>query len=160
MVEPELILHAEFAEHSAMFSPDGRWIAYVSNESGRDEVYVRTFPELQNPTPVSTQGGSEPLWSRDGTELFYRSPRSIMAVSITSKLSLSLGPPVALFEDRYQRSGYPWTTYDVAPDGQRFLMLQTRAGTAAPQTISRRPQLVRGIEAAGSLRRRARFNTV
>ncbi len=116
--------------------PNGRWIAYVSNESGRDEVYVRSFPELQNQTPVSTQGGVEPLWSRDGTELFYRSPRSMMVVSIATEPSLSLGRPQRLFEDRYIRSGYPWTTYDVAPDGRRLLMLQTRPGTAAPQEIA------------------------
>jgi len=134
--EPELILHTEFDEHSAMFSPNGRWIAHVSNESGRDEVYVRSFPELQNHTPVSTQGGAEPLWSRDGTELFYRSSPSMMVVSIATEPRLSLGRPQRLFEDRYIRSGYPWTTYDVAPDGRRLLMLQTRAVTAAPQEIA------------------------
>jgi len=131
--DPELLLHTEFDEHSATFSPDGRWIAYVSNESGRDEVYVRTFPELQNQTPISTQGGTEPLWSRDGAELFYRSPHSMMAVSITTEPSLRLNRPITLFEDRYLRSGRPWTTYDVAADGQRFLMMQTRGDGATHQ---------------------------
>ena len=70
--EPEALLAAEFDEHSPMFSPDGRWLAYVSDESGREEVYVRPFPGEGGKQAVSTSGGREPMWSRDGRMLFFR----------------------------------------------------------------------------------------
>ena len=74
-------------------SPDGRWIAYHSNESGRDEVYVRSFPELAGPYPISRDGGAAPLWSRNGRELFYRRGDELITVPVSMDGELSVGPP-------------------------------------------------------------------
>lgn len=80
--EPELLLKSRFNEHSAMLSPDDRWLAYVSDESGRDEVYVISFPDLGLREQVSNEGGTEALWSRDGRELYYRKDDKVLAVSV------------------------------------------------------------------------------
>jgi eukaryotic-like serine/threonine-protein kinase len=109
---------------ASRFSPDGRWIAYASYESGRNEVYVRPFPGPGGKTPVSTEGGSAPNWSHDGRELFYRQGDKMMVVQITMNPAFAVSTPKMLFE----RPG----VYDVAPDGQRFLMIQ---GTAPEPPI-------------------------
>jgi Tol biopolymer transport system component len=121
--EPEVFLDTPFSEHSGMLSPDDRWLAYVSDESGRDEVYVRSFPDAGGKVQVSTEGGIEPMWSRDGRELFYRNRYRMMAVSVTEEPELVLGDPVMLFEEPYAlEGGNPNANYDVAADG-RFVMI-------------------------------------
>ena len=115
----EPFLSTQFDEEYAEFSPDGRWIAYVSNESGRYEVYVVTFPGPGGKTQISTEGGSEPRWSRDGRELFYRNDRKWMAVQIQTGSDFTASRPVVLFEGDYRAE------YDVAPDG-RFLVVKER----------------------------------
>jgi Tol biopolymer transport system component len=119
--EPEILLETPFDEHSGMLSPDDRWLAYVSNESGRDEVYVRTFPGSGGRTQVSTDGGMEPMWSRDGRELFYRNGYKMMAVSVSTDPELALGKPTLLFEKPYATLRQI-PNYDVAADG-RFVMV-------------------------------------
>ena len=106
----------------ASFSPDGRYIAYVSFETGQREVYVRPFPERGEQRPVSVDGGAEPLWAPNG-ELFYVRPSDsmMMAVSVTLDPSLTLGPPTELFR-RAPLAGSYRRRYDVTPDGKRFLM--------------------------------------
>ncbi|HXV60902.1 MAG TPA: protein kinase [Vicinamibacteria bacterium] len=131
--EPVLLLDSPYNEHSGTLSPDDRFLAYVSDESGREEIYVRGFPDLGQRTPISTDGGTEPLWSRDGKELFYRNGDRMMAVPVlSSSPTLDVGRPVLLFQGRFQSGdfgGNPGTNYDVAPDG-RFLMIQEEGASA------------------------------
>jgi Tol biopolymer transport system component len=126
-------LKTPFIEGGAQFSPDGRWIAYVSNESGRTEVYVQPYPGPGGKWQISAEGGSEPIWNRNGRELFYRSGDRMMAVPVTTGETFSSGRPQLLFERRYASIQLPQTFayYDVTPDGQRFLMVKEteQAGT-------------------------------
>jgi Tol biopolymer transport system component len=119
--EPEALVETPFDEHSGMLSPDDRWLAYVSNESGRDEVYVLPFTGPGGRILVSTDGGVEPMWSRDGRELFYRNGYKMMAVSVSTDPELALGKPTELFEKPYAtRRSIP--NYDVTADGE-FVMV-------------------------------------
>jgi serine/threonine-protein kinase len=116
--EPRPFLSTPFNEGEPMFSPDGRWIAYQSDESGRFEIYVRPYPGPGGKWQVSTEGGASPRWRRDGRELFYRKGGKLMVVSTTTRPSFKASPPQELFEGPYLGS------YDVAPDGQRFVMIK------------------------------------
>jgi hypothetical protein len=127
---------SSFAVSRAVFSPNGRYIAYNSDETGREEVYVQTFPQRSGKWQVSTAGGSEPMWPGDGKELFYLAPgNEVMAVSVsTDSATFRAGVPQPLFEARL----VDWVLrnrYAVSPDGQRFLML-VPAGGAKPSPIS------------------------
>ncbi len=116
------LLATEFTESNAAVSPDGGWIAYRSDESGRNEVYVQRFPELGGRVQISTTGGTSPLWSSDGTELYYRQGQAMMTVAVDgSGAAFSAGQPERLFEGRYLDD--LTRNYDVAPDG-RFLMIK------------------------------------
>jgi Tol biopolymer transport system component len=123
-------LQTRFREYQPEFSPDGRWLAYTSDESGRREVYVRPFPGLGRPLQVSTESGTEPSWSRDGAEIFYvQIPSSetttfkAVKVRVDSKNGeLRLGAPRTLFSGPFSWGGLPSrSNYDVGPDG-RFLV--------------------------------------
>ena len=108
-----------------MLSPDGRWLAYASNESGRSEVYVRTFPDLSGSRwQVSTDGGQEPLWAKNGKELFYRRSYRVFAASIETDPTFRVVTRDVLFEDVYLLSGVH-TYYDIHPDGKRFVMVKS-----------------------------------
>jgi serine/threonine-protein kinase len=121
----ELFLRTPFNEAAPQFSPDGNWLAYVSDESGRKEIYVQPYPGPGGKWQISTEGGVEPLWNRNGRELFYRSGKKMMAVEIAIKPSFSAGTPKRLFEGQYQSLPTVSTpNYDVSSDGQRFLMLK------------------------------------
>ena len=114
------------ALRGAQFSPDGRWFAYASNESGSMEVYVSTFPEANGKWQVSTSGGLEPRWRQDGKELFYVSPDGkMMSVPIVGGSSFEAGAPVALFTThrRQHISSQDVFSYDVSHDGQKFLIV-------------------------------------
>ena len=116
------LLASEFTESNPAVSPDGGWIAYRSDESGRNEVYVQRFPEMGGRVQISTAGGTAPLWSSDSAELFYREGEAMMAVAVDgSGAAFSAGPPVRLFEGRFLDDLA--RNYDVAPDG-RFLMIK------------------------------------
>jgi eukaryotic-like serine/threonine-protein kinase len=129
-------LQTPFNESAPRFSPDGRWLAYVSDESGRYEVYVQPFPGPGGKYPISTEGGTEPVWNPKGRELFYRSGDKMMAVDIATQPSFSAGKPKVLFEGHYQPTPLTFPNYDVSPDGQRFLMLKpVEAGEGAPTQI-------------------------
>jgi Tol biopolymer transport system component len=105
------------------FSPDGRWVAYLSNRNGRDDVFMEPFPERGASVLVSTtQGGGEPVWSRKGQELFYRSGDKMMAVAYAIKATFEPAKPVVLFFERPYARSSP-RNYDVTADG-RFLMLK------------------------------------
>ena len=117
-------LATEFNERAPRLSPDGRWVAYVSNQSGDDQVYVRTFPDSGQVIQVSTQGGTEPVWSRDGRELFYRNGGEMLVVDVESGGD-EFGTPRLLFEGTYESdpNGIGAANYDVSLDGQQFLMV-------------------------------------
>jgi serine/threonine-protein kinase len=128
------LLHGKANEYYPDISPDGRWIAYVSNESGRTEVYVQPFPDLGARHQISTDGGTAPAWSRDGRELFYTTTTTLggqasvtkmMAVSVRLTPTFVASPPRMLFEGRYGATAIV-RPYDVSPDGQRFLMVKQR----------------------------------
>jgi eukaryotic-like serine/threonine-protein kinase len=126
------LLHEKHLEAQPNISPDGRWMAYDSNESGKWEVYVRPFPEVDTGRwQVSTSGGDNPLWSRDGRELFYRRGGSVMAVAVQTEPAFKCGKPVPLFRGTYVGLGdeHPW---DISPDGKRFLMMKEVVSTAKP----------------------------
>ena len=116
-----------FDERSSMFSPDGRWLAYVSDESGRDEVYVQPYPGPGGKWPISTEGGTEPRWSADGRELFYRLGDKMMVVEVQSEPAFTSGRPQLVFEGPYLL-GTSVANYDISPDGQRFLMIKVEEG--------------------------------
>jgi len=118
--KPRLLFEAtSFNQGDAQVSPDGRWVAYNSDESGKNRVYVRPFPGPGGKTPISIEGGQEPRWSRDGRELFYRDPEKdrLMAVDIETSPTLRVGQTHELFT----LGNVPW---DVAPDGKRFLVVK------------------------------------
>ena len=113
-----------FHEGSPLFSPDGRWLAYVSDESGRNEIYVQPYPGPGVKWPISTEGGTEPRWSADGRELFYRLGDKMMVVEVQSEPTFTSGRPQLVFEGPYLRDRFATSNYDISPDGQRFLMIK------------------------------------
>lgn len=121
------LLSTRFSERNAAVSPDGRWIAYESDQSGRIEVYVRPFPKVDDGlSQVSSRGGSYPVWSRKSSELFYASPDgSIMAATVRTEPNFSVAPATRLFAGAYSMNE-PGRTFDVGPDG-RFLMIKQGA---------------------------------
>jgi len=130
-------LRTPFNESVARFSPDGRWLAYISDESGRFEIYVQPYPGPGGKWQISTEGGTEPVWNPNGRELFYRSADKIMAVDIATQPGFAAGKPRMLFEGRYQPSPVTSPNYDVSPDGQRFLMIKSsEQAQAAPTQIN------------------------
>jgi serine/threonine-protein kinase len=115
--EHEMLLETAYEEKDPRLSPDDRFLAYVSNESGGDDVYVATFPSLGGKQKVSSAGGVQPVWSRDGRELFYFQGNRLMSVAVDGD---TFGRPEPLFTfDRAAGTGY-----DVSPDGSRFLMIR------------------------------------
>jgi serine/threonine protein kinase len=119
------LITANWVILSAQFSPDGRWVAYASNESGHMEVYVSPFPSVNAKWQVSTNGGSEPRWRRDGKELFFLAPdATLMATPVILGTSFQAGTPVQLFQlhRRISVPSFDLFSYDVSPDGQRFLV--------------------------------------
>ena len=125
---PRPFAPSRFVETSPSFSPDGRWIAYVSNESGRFEVYVQPFPGPGERFTISATGGGEPVWSRSGKELFYRNGDQMMAIDARTASSFRTARPTVLFTGRYLHSqSFRRTEYDVALNGD-FVMLSVAEG--------------------------------
>ena len=121
--EPHVFLQTPFAELAAQISPDGRHVAYVSNESGQFEIYVRPFPAGERKTTVSTNGGRQPRWSRDGKELFYAEGSTLVAVSVSTDPTFAGRSATRLFElPALARGRYP--QYDVSLDGRQFLFAE------------------------------------
>jgi Tol biopolymer transport system component len=133
--KPTPFLRTTFDEREAAFSPDGRWIAYVSLESGRPEVYVQAFPGPGGKWQISTDGGNRPLWARDGRELFYLRGDALMSVAITTRPAFTASVPRSLFQ-RGAAGGFVETNYDVTPDGQRFVMAQGSEQEHAPTQLT------------------------
>ncbi|HWC65296.1 MAG TPA: protein kinase, partial [Thermoanaerobaculia bacterium] len=127
-------LETDFNEGEPAFSPDGKWIAYVSNESGKNEIYVRTFPDTGGKWQISTAGGEDPVWSRDGTEIFYDVGTRLMSVPVKTSPAYEAGTPQLLFEARFRADN--GVQYDVSADGKKFLVDQDLTQAAdAPITL-------------------------
>ena len=133
--QTEPLLQTTFAETNGEISPDGHWLAYQSNASGRNEISVRPFPNVDaGHWTISTSGGTRPLWARSGTELFYLDGVGAMTrVAIQTAPTFSAGTPTTLFATRYL-TAVP-RAYDVSPDGQRFLMIKAASGYQAPSMV-------------------------
>ena len=132
------LLQEKYSESQPQISPDGRWIAYVSDESGASEVYVRPFPEVnKGKAQVSTSGGDSPLWSPDARELYYRSGDAVMMVPVESGPAFKPGKATVLFQGTYSGTGVvsQVSLWDISPDGKRFLMMKEIA-TEAPRKIN------------------------
>ena len=130
-------LQTPFNESVPRFSPDARWLAYVSNESGRFEVYVQPYPGPGGKWQISTEGGMEPVCNPNGRELFFRNGDKMMAVDIATQPSFVAGKPKVLFAGPYLPTPLTTPNYDVSPDGQRFLMLKSsEQGQATPMQIN------------------------
>ncbi len=133
------LLQAKWTVRNAQISPDGRWMAYASNETGSMEIYVSPFPSGNGKWQVSSGGGQEPRWRKDGKELFYVSADGkMMAVAVTASASFEAGSPVALFQTHRRQpvSAEDVFSYDVSGDGQRFLIItKVDEANAAPLSI-------------------------
>ena len=135
------LVRSPFAERNGAVSPDGRWLAYEANDSGRFEIYVRPFPEVnRGPWQVSTAGGTRPFWTRSGLELMYSSPAgAVMRVGVERAPSWAATTPTLLVKAGYFAPPANFgRAHDISPDGQRLLMIKGRDGsdqTAAPASL-------------------------
>ena len=123
--QPRAVLQTPAVEYNATFSPDGRFLAYTSHESGQPEIYAQPFPSTGAKWQISTGGGQEVVWARDGDELFYRDETKMMAVEVSTQPTFRMGHARQLF-DGPSRVGTlnNVAEYDVAGNGKRFLMIQ------------------------------------
>ena len=126
-------MQAPFNVEGAQFSPGGRFVAYLSDESGSQELYVTRFPSGEGKWPISINGARQPLWSRDGKEIFYIEGQTQVAVAVTTWPDFSVGSVTRLFQSGYFRAA-DWHSYDVSTDGQRFVVVDSAEG-AEPPTI-------------------------
>jgi serine/threonine protein kinase/Tol biopolymer transport system component len=129
--KPHPFAQEPFNEGWASFSPDGRWLAYMSDETGQDEIYVRPFPGPGGKWQVSNGGGNYPIWAKSGRELFYINGDKLMSVPIETRLTFSAGTPQLVFEKApllaslaFGLGPFYSLPFDVAPDGQRFLLIK------------------------------------
>ncbi|MCP5118482.1 MAG: hypothetical protein GY953_47325, partial [bacterium] len=130
-----------FSEGAAQLSPDGKWLAFCSDETGRYEVFVAAFPTGGESWQVSTDGGCQPRWRPDGAELFYVSRDALHAVEVITSPAFSYSPPVLLFRDPALERNAPYrTNYDVAPGGQQFVLVETVEPPESP------PQAIHVVE--------------
>jgi hypothetical protein len=130
--KPFPYVRTEFGETGGKLSPDGRWLAYASDETSRNEVYVQTFPEHGGKWQVSANGGDRPVWSRDGKELFFiDADRKLMAVPVKAGPKFEAGAPQPLFDTRVGADG----RYDVSKDGRFLIPTQIQQNVGAPMTV-------------------------
>jgi serine/threonine-protein kinase len=127
--KPVPFLRTPFREGLVRLSPDGRWIAYTSDESGRAEIYVQPYPGPGGRIQISPDGGDHPLWSPDGRELYYRHQEKLFACSIQTEPSFSASKPTLLFEGKYRDE------WDLSPDGQRFFLVKEKEVDSASRQI-------------------------
>jgi serine/threonine-protein kinase len=134
------LLQSRFTERNGVISPDGHWLAYEANDSGRFEIYVRPYPNVNSGlSVVSTHGGTKPIWARTGQELFYVSATgALMRVGVTRGSSWSATKPSVVVKEGYYTNLVWWgRSYDVSPDGSRFLMIKEGGpgGTTPPASF-------------------------
>ena len=130
--DPQAVLRTQAVEgdQGAAFSPDGRWLAYTSNVTGSREIWVQPYPGPGAPIRVSPNGGTEPLWAKDGRELFYFEGPKLMSVTVEAKSAFNFSPAALLFESQHLRANQP-PSYDVSGDG-RFLMIKSAESQLNP----------------------------
>jgi serine/threonine-protein kinase len=135
--EPKEFVNIGSEQGGARFSPDGHWMAYASNESGRSEVYVEPFPGPGGKWQISTEGGNWPVWARGGRELFYLNGSKIMSVGVTIQPGFTASTPQVLADVPLQISSFYAGNgeFDVSPDGQYFLFIKTREQNALPGEV-------------------------
>jgi eukaryotic-like serine/threonine-protein kinase len=127
------VLQASFNLTGPHFSPDGRWLAYSTDESGRREVYVQPFPGPGGKWMISAEGGESPRWAHNGREIFFFAGDKLMSVDVETQPAFKAGTPRALF----QAAGYlGYGNYDVAPDGQHFLMIKQEDISTSPKELN------------------------
>ena len=135
------LLQEKHAELEPQISPDGRYVAYQSDESGKGEIYVRSFPDVnKGKWQVSSNGGGSPLWSPDGRELFYRSGDATMAVEVETEPTFKRGNPKTIFKGMYSSSTLPkgtTTPWDISPDSKKFLMIKPSGVPAGGSTAEK-----------------------
>jgi eukaryotic-like serine/threonine-protein kinase len=131
-------LNSSFNEYDPALSPDGKWLAYVSDESGRGEVMVCSFPGKENITPISTAGGTQPVWAPDGTAIYYRnsSGTKLMVVSFIADPEPHTGKPNIQFQRKIDNAGVFGRMYDISPDGKHFFMIKSEEGNPASTQIN------------------------
>ena len=141
---PRPLVQTKFDEGSPKFSPDGKWVAYCSNESGQKEVYLTPYPGPGAKILVSNGGGSDPVWRRKGGELYYREGDNMMVVTVALQPKLTLSKPRVLWSGNFSHgvssmcglAGATSTNYDVTADGERFLMIREKAEEAVARQIN------------------------
>jgi Tol biopolymer transport system component len=138
-LKSRLFLRSSSTIKNGQFSPDGRWVAYASNEAGKSEIYVTSFPEARGKWQVSTGGGEQPRWAGNGREIFFLSPGgNLMAAPVQTGAGFDVGTPVALFQAsaREIAANSEQAMYDVDQTGQRFLInTSVKNGTTQPLSI-------------------------
>jgi hypothetical protein len=123
------VLQTPAYEGGARLSPDGQWLTYVSNETGRNEIYITPCPGPGDRTPVSIAGGTQAVWNPNGMEIFYRVDDKMMVVRVTTSPTLKLSSPETLFDGRYAYgAGVTIPNFDVSRDGRRFVMVKPESG--------------------------------
>jgi serine/threonine-protein kinase len=143
-----LLLKEKYNEAQPRISPDGLWMAYTSNESGQNQVFVRPFPGVEGGRwQVSISGGDSPLWSPDGREIFFRNGETVMAVPVKTDPTFSPGTPKVLFRGTYVSSvlwfdDWDQSTWDISPDGKRFLMMKETGLAASGRVRARKINVV------------------
>jgi serine/threonine-protein kinase len=124
-VFPRQAIDGPGVQRAGAFSPDGGWFAYSSDESGRDEIYLRPYPDLDaRRYIVSREGGVDPHWSADSSELFYRNGDAMLVAEISPESEAVVGSPRELFHGHFHFQENEDQSFDVFPDGERFLMIQ------------------------------------
>jgi Tol biopolymer transport system component len=126
---PVQVLATPFNNGSPSLSPDGRWLAYSSDESGRNEVYVRSYPGAGGRWQVSLDGGTEPIWSPRGDEIFYRNVDAMMAATVRTQPTFEVTGRTRLFTGEYQAGNFRDQDYSVSTDGKTFAMLERVVGS-------------------------------
>ena len=142
--KPRPLLKSRFTEGSPKFSPDGKWLAYSSDESGHPEIYAMAYPGPGPTVQISTNGGTDPVWRPKGGEMYYRNGDQMMAVTITDPMKLGVSKPNVLWKGHYLAgvgsscgmSGPTSANYDVTADGQRFLMIEDKAQDVVGRQLS------------------------
>jgi serine/threonine-protein kinase len=153
----EPVLATPYEDMFPMLSPDGRWLAFVSDQSGRPEVYLRPFGREGDQVQVSVNGGSEPVWSKDGRELFFRATEkggaTLVSAAVQTTPSLAISARTTLFSLADMDATSPHPNYDVSPDGKTFVMARRNAATANIVIIQNLPALVKKLQGATAMNR-------
>jgi Tol biopolymer transport system component len=130
--KPRVFLRTQSSEWFAQYSPDGRWLAYESNESGRSEIYIQSSGATGGKWQISSGGGVRPVWPRNDPEIFYRNGNKLMAVPVKTSPSFSAGTPQTLFQADYFSSGHD---FDATPDGKHFFFIKSLTEASAPTEL-------------------------